>query len=165
MYLHHRIDYFRRSASVTDTPAGHGECLGKTVQKNRALFHSGQRCYTCVLSVVGQLRIYLITQHQQVVPFCDIGNGFKPCSIHHGSRRIARRIEDEELRFGRDCRFELFGRNFKARPFARSDEHRHTAARFHNFGIGEPIRRRNDDFIALFQKSITYVEYGVLGTV
>ena len=83
----------------------------------------------------------------------------------HCARGVAGRIEDEELGFGRDRRFELFGRDFQPVLFTRFHIDGNAAQRFDDFGIGEPIGRGNDDLVPFVDERVARVENGVLRAV
>ena len=113
MDLQHRGDQLRMSARIADPPARHRERLGEAADEKDPLLHARHGREADMLLVVGQLRIDLIADDDQVMLFHDLGDR-KPILVRH---RCAGRIAGiaDQKRFGlrRDRRPQRFRRQLE----------------------------------------------------
>ena len=98
MNFHHGGNKRFRTAGIPQPEPRHGECLGKSVQQERALLHPRQRSYGNMrLAVITQFTVNFIRQHDEVVPDADAGDFLKGFHRGHRSGRIRREVEHQHL--------------------------------------------------------------------
>ena len=61
--------------------------------------------------------------------------------------RVGRRIDDEPFRFGRNRFFQIFGADLKSGFLFAGYENGRPLSDTDHIGIGDPVRRGNDDFV------------------
>ena len=97
MHFHHRLDERRRAARIADAPAGHGEGLGKSVQKNGALLHAGNAGDARVHTFKRQLGINFVAQHDQIFFDGELRDGLDLRAVAGAAGGIARQIQHEQF--------------------------------------------------------------------
>ena len=78
--------------------------------------------------------------------------------------RVGRRVQDQPTRLWRNGSFQLFGRDFIILRCSRHNDHGRSAGELHDIGIADPIRCRDDNFVALINRCDQGVKQGVLTT-
>ena len=139
-------------SGIAQPPAGHRIGLGKPVDGDRQVAQFvAQRGDGNVLSaVVHQLFVDLIGQDHDVLASRDFADFPQFLFGVNRASRVAGRVEDDHFG-GRGHRlFELLGGHFPTGGFHRFHDHWHAASQTHHFRVGNPVRRGNDHFIALF---------------
>jgi len=114
MDLHHGFDDVVRAAGKADAPAGHGESLGKSMQKKRALLHAGKGGDGMMRQiVVGELAVDFVGEDDQIVLH---GKGGDLCQLiggHDSPGGVGRETEHQDARAGRDGLFQVGGAEHK----------------------------------------------------
>ena len=151
------------SRQPADAPARHGVGLGNAVDDNGTFFEFLARRGDGEMfdAVVDEFGIDLVGKHVNTRLFHHFADGADLLFGVHGARGIGGRVEHEKFGLGRDRLFDVFGRNFEVVVLAPFHKHAHAAADLDEFGIGEPVRSGNDDFVAFFQKREHRVEDGM----
>ena len=88
----HGADQRLGAASEADAETGHGVGFGKAVQKNRALPHARQAGDANVFALKGELGIYLVSNHDEIMFHCQIRNGLQFFAGHRAAGGIGGEI-------------------------------------------------------------------------
>ena len=161
------LRHVERSDHPADTPAGHSVGFGHAVEHQQLITHF-RHCSADIrgfCTIVVQMLVDFVGDHPHVVfhsPFADRLDGFR---IPHGTRRIVRRIHDDGLRTFGTCRFQVFQAWLEIAVSSREHFDRHASSQFHGFRIARPIRRRNDDFVAVIEQDLKGFVYGLLAAI
>ncbi len=126
---HHRVDDLLGAAGIADAEARHGIGLGKSVQKDRALLHFGQRSDADVFALECQLGIDFVGDNDEVMALNDVRNILQFRPAHRAAGGIGRKIQNHRLGFGRDRFFNRLSRDGK--PVFRSARYRHSHSMRH----------------------------------
>ncbi|MNP66685.1 hypothetical protein D3C76_1624230 [compost metagenome] len=89
MNFQHGINQIGVSASVAHPPTGHRERLGESIDENRPVLHSRNRSEADVLLPIGEFRINLVRNHDQIMFLDDLRNRQPVLVRHDAARRIA----------------------------------------------------------------------------
>ena len=104
-------------------------------------------------AVIDELIIDLIRDDIQVVLDADIGDSLERLFRIDSAGRVGGVIENDGLRLVRDGVLELLRRELEALLLTDIDDHRHTAEQAHHLIIADPVRGRDDDFVARVDQS------------
>ncbi|MCY1296504.1 hypothetical protein D9M70_458930 [compost metagenome] len=161
----HGLDELKRTGSVADAPAGHGIGLGDAVHRQRAVIKAGldfDRGRELEVAI-GQVLVHVVGQHPDMRMLHQHVRQRLQFGMAVGSaRRVGRRVEDEPLGLRRNRLVQVLRREFEVVFLGGRDEHRRAAAQRHHFRIGDPVGRRDDDFIARVQGRHERVEKNLL---
>ena len=94
-----------------------------------------------------------------------LGDGSQLSLGEHAATGVARRVDHEHLSLGRDGLFELLCGNLEVVGDVALDNDGHAASQLHHFGVGDPERGGDDDFVAVVDDSQKHIVDGLLGTV
>ena len=93
------------------------------------------------------------------------GDGGEFSFCEDTAARVAGRVDEQSLCFGRDGFFKILCGDFEVvRHIALYDD-RHAAAKFYHFGRGYPERSGDDDLVAVVDDSLQYIVDSLLRTV
>ena len=159
-----RLGDVLRGGEPADAPARHRVRFGNAVDDDRALLHlfADLRDGEVLHAVVDELGVNFVGEHPDARLFADLADGADLRLGIHRARGVGRGVEDEHLRFGGDRLLEVVGRDFKVVFLVPLDEHAHAAADFDHLGVGEPVRRGDDDLVPLLDEREHRIEDGVL---
>ena len=104
-------------------------------------------------AVIDELIIDLIRDDIQVVLDADIGDSLERLFRIDSAGRVGGVIENDGLRLVCDGVLELLRRELEALLLTDIDDHRHTAEQAHHLIIADPVRGRDDDFVARVDQS------------
>ena len=153
-----------RGGEPADAPARHRVRLGDAVDDDRMILHplADLRHGEVLYAVVDELGIDLVGEHPNARLFAHRGQGADLRLGVHRARGVGGRVEDEHLRLGGDRLFEVFGGDLEVVLLVPLDEHARAAAHLDHFGVGQPVRGRDDDLVPLLDEREHRVEDGVL---
>ena len=90
-------DQVHRGGDIADAPAAHGIGLGEGLHRHGALPHARQGGDGDVpVSVVQDLLIGLVRQHQQIVAAAEPGQLLQVLPVHHGAGGVAGGAQDQQ---------------------------------------------------------------------
>src|SRR5690625_624797 len=92
MDLHHRLNQFRRSTSITDPEASHCKRFRKAVQEKRRILHSRQARDTRMFSLKSQFRINFVADDQKIFLSRKTRDSLKLFPFDNSAGRICRKI-------------------------------------------------------------------------
>ena len=96
--LYHLPDDILGTAGITESPARHRVGLRETVDHNGPFLHPVELRYRSMLSAVGQLRVDLIGDNEQILFLYHLGDRSELLTRHDGTCRIVRERKHEDLR-------------------------------------------------------------------
>ena len=164
MHLCHlgREELIRRNPS--ESPAGHGVRLGKTVAHNDPIAQLGILGGKALVSFfVYQLPVHIVTNNEHVTLLCEAGDRSKTFPIQDTTRGIVRRRYDDGLRMLRSCGFQHFVGDLKPR-IARVHEDRSCAIDCNDGLVKREGGRRHDNLIARVENACQSNEERFSGT-
>ena len=148
MNLVHYGNNLRRTAGITDTPAGHGKGFAETVNRNGPVIHITDRCKRYMfMAVINKLRIDFVGDYQQIVTDDHFGDRFQIFLFHNGARRIVRIGQDQQFCFIRDSFFEDIGFQSEIVFLSGLNRHGNASGKNNSRSIGNIARIRNKHFI------------------
>ena len=146
MYFYHGVYYRLRTAGIPQTPARHSECFGESVNENGTFFKTFRDGY--MSASIGQLRIYLVRNHKQVVLFYYLSNLLELLFCHYSTCRIVGVRHYYRLCFGRYCAFDILGSKSKIILLQSVHSHRNSACERNARLIRYVTGSRNEYLIA-----------------
>ena len=162
--LRARRDDLARPRGVAEPPPGHRERLGEAVDHDRQLLdlvaHRGDRDEA--LPVVDELLVDFVRDHPDLLAHAHLGDLFELLAGVRGAGRVARVVEDDRLGVGRDRRRQVARGEAEAVLFAGRDDHGVGLGELDLVRVGDPVRRRDQDVVALVVERHRDVEQGVL---
>ena len=158
MDLQHLMQNHIRCAGITETPSCHGIGLGKTVDKNRSLLHSRQRCNGCMRIFISQFTVNFITDNENIMFDTELCNRLQIFFRHNGACRIVRERQYQNLCLWCNRSFQFFCCQFKFIFFLKINNHRHTIRQYNARLIRNITWLRNNDLF-------TGIEHGTHGNI
>ena len=111
---------------------------------------------------VQNLLVNLIRHQIDAAPNAQIGDITECLRRINCAGRVGRRVDDHQLRLRGEIRLDLRRRSQKARGFGCRNDHRNSVRKLDLLGIGDPVRRRHDHFIAGVQHRLHQIIDGML---
>ena len=148
---------------IAHTPTRHAEGLGKTVDDDGPLLHAIDRADAGEFPFVNKILVDFVRNAVDVVLDNDACQGFQLATAIDGSRGIAGVVHENGLGLGRTSLLQLFCSYLKAVFPCTLHKHGYTTQPFHQFGVGDPIRCRYDNFITGIDQCRQRIEHGMLG--
>src|SRR5262249_23488903 len=120
----HGVNYVNGRDGVTEPPAGHRKTLGKAINDDRALSHSGEGANGLVLAFKENARVNFIGNDPEIVFQRKFGDFFKGCGAKYRSGWVVRGIEDDDACARRDFRGDFAEIRLKVVLFFQPKRHR-----------------------------------------
>ena len=109
---------------------------------------------------VHELLVNFVGQNHDVLAECDFTESTQLVGSVHRAGRIAGRIDDHHLGRRRHRIFKLLGGHLPTGRFLGLDKDRNTTGKTNHLGIGNPVRRRDDDLVTFFDHRKNGIEAG-----
>ena len=162
----HSADEFHRSATVANTPTGHGVALRDAVDGDRAVVEPRTRRYQTAerFGAPPDVLVHVVGANDHLrVAQQHLAQGRQFSAGVGGAGGVGRAIQQQQAGARRDGRFQLGRRELVASLRARGHDDRHAICQQHHIGVGHPIGRWNDSFVARIQQGGAEVIEGLLG--
>jgi len=148
--LHCGDDGFR-SGGVADAPAGHGIGFRDTVQHHGAAIQVGAGIQDIAEFLLAEqdVLVHVVAGNQDLRMFAQhLAQRFQVFQRVHCAGGIARAVEDDHARLGGDGFGQLFWCQLEALRDVGPNDDRLAFGDEDDVGIGHPVRRGDDDFVA-----------------
>ena len=159
-----RLAHCRRRQREPDAPPRHGVGLRQRPRHHHRVLHPRHRCHRVRLAIVQEPAIAFVRHQPHAALTRQLADLLEFLALGQRSRRIARRVDDDQPRALRQRPLYQLRRRREALLFPRVHEHAHRAGVVDDVFVGHPVRHRDDDFIARVQQRLRQVENGVFAT-
>ncbi len=158
----HGADNIFRTSSIPYPPTCHGISFGDPVDEDSLLFDllskRGKACEAEI--IIDKMGIDFISDDVDILFGDNISQGFQLMSCIGGSGWVGGIIQYKGLGGRSDGGLELFGGKQKSILFLGRDDDSFSVGQGNGVRIGDPIRSRNDDFLAFVDQSLDDVVEG-----
>ena len=154
LHLEHGVDYGLRRESITKPPPRHRECLRQRTNNDQVGLRSldaGDR--VGARRTVGKVGIAFVRQQPNAAANADFIDLFKFARRNHGAGGVIRGIDHHHARARRNGFLQLLSTQAEACGSLGGRKDRLAIRNLDDVRITNPVRRWNQDFVALLDKS------------
>ena len=154
-----RSDDLYRTGGVTDPPARHGVRFRHTIDHHRSLFHI--RVDSSHIgegySIIENFFVNVVRYGQHIILNKDFHQFHQFCLSIDRTCGVGRAVDDDGPGSGIDDFLQLTRSDFESIGYVCFQNDRLCARQDDDIRIGNPVRRGNDDLIALFEEHLSQI--------